>query len=66
MTEQQYEMYAAAIATAIWEISTRNGRDLDEDLWDSHRVNCDAAVAGTYHEEITVDEWQAAALARVS
>jgi len=65
MTEQQYEMNAAAIATAIWEISTGNGRDLDEELHDSHMQNCHAAVANTYIDDITIDQWQADALAQV-
>ena len=65
MTEQQYEMNAAAIATAIWEISTGNGRDLDEELHDSHMQNCHAAVSNNYIDDITIDEWQADALAQV-
>ena len=65
MTEQQYEMNAAAIATAIWEISTGNGRDLDEELHDSQMQNCHAVVANTYIDDITIDEWQADALAQV-
>ena len=65
MTEQQYEMNAAAIATAIWETSTSNGRDLDEELHDSHMQNCHAAVANSYTDGVTVKAWHAAALARV-
>ena len=65
MTEQQYEMNAAAIATDIWEISTGNGRDLDEELHDSHMQNCHDAVANTYIDDITIGEWQADALAQV-
>ena len=66
MTEQQYEMNAAAIATAIWEISTGNGRDLDEDLHHSHMQNCHAAVANSFADDITVKAWHDAALARVA
>ena len=62
MTEQQYETAADAIAHNIWEISTGNGRDLDEELWDTHRANCDAAVANAYAEGISVESWQVAAL----
>lgn len=62
MTEQQYETAANAIARNIWEISTGNGRDLDEDIWDAHRANCDAAVANVYVEGISVEAWQIAAL----
>lgn len=65
MTEQEYEIYADAIARNIWEISTNNGANLDEDLWDSHRANCDAAVANTYVDDISVDDWQEAALTKV-
>lgn len=61
-----YEMRADAIATAIWEISTQNGRALDEDLWDSHRRNCEAAVANTYLDDISDQAWHDAALARVT
>lgn len=65
MTEQEYENYADALARNIWEISTNNGRDIDEDLWDSHRANCDAAVANSYVDDISIDDWQAAALAKI-
>ena len=65
-TEQQYEIEADAIATAIWEKSTGNGRDIDRDQWDEHRANCEAAVASAYHDGIRSEEWQAAALARVT
>lgn len=65
-TEQQYEADAAAIAINIWEISTGNGRDLPEDMHHSHAVNCEAAVANAYIDGISVADWQAAALARVS
>jgi len=65
MTEQEYEMQDAAIATAIWEISTGNGRDLDDDLHDNHMQNCQAAVANTYFDDIDIDAWQSAALAVV-
>jgi len=65
MTEQKYEMNASAIATAIWEISTGNGRDMDEELHDSHMQNCHAAVANSYTDDITVEAWHDAALALV-
>ena len=65
MTEQQYEMNAAAIATAIWKISTGNGRDLDEELHNDHMQNCHAAVANSYTDNVTVAAWHDAALARV-
>ena len=65
MTEQQYETTAAAIALAIWEISTGNGRDLDRDNWNSHLQNCHAAVANTYTDGITVGAWYKAALGKV-
>ena len=60
-----YEATADAIARNIWEISTGNGAKLDADQWDSHRANCDAAVANTYRTGISVDDWQRAALARI-
>jgi len=66
MTEQQYEMNAAAIATAIWEISTGNGLDLDRNDWDSHMQNCHAAVANRFIDGITRAAWHNAALARVT
>ena len=66
MTEQEYEMNASAIAAAIWEISTGNGRDLDENYHDSHMQNCHAAVANSFTDDITIDAWQGAALARVA
>jgi hypothetical protein len=65
MTEQQYETTAAAIALAIWEISTSNGRDLDHDDWNSHLQNCYAAVANSYIDGITVGAWHNAALGKV-
>ena len=65
MTEQQYETTAAAIALAIWEISTGNGRDLDLDGWCSHLQNCHAAVANSYIDNMTVGAWQNAALGKV-
>jgi len=65
MTEQQYETTASAIATAIWQISTGNGRDLDLDDWNSHLQNCHAAVANTYIDDITVGAWHKAALGKV-
>ena len=65
MTEQQYETIAASIATVIWEISTGNGRDLDEELHYDHMQNCRAAVANSYADSITVEAWQSAALAQV-
>ena len=65
MTEQDFETNSAAIATAIWEASTKNGRGLPRDEWYSHMQNCHAAVANTYTDGITVHHWQAAALARV-
>ena len=66
MTEQEYELNAEEISRNIWAISTNDGLDLDEDLWDSHRANCDAAVANSYIDNINVDDWQIAALAIVS
>ena len=57
-----YEMRADAIALAIWEIDTGNGRGLNRDEWDSHMQNCHAAVANTYIEGMTVSEWHTAAL----
>jgi hypothetical protein len=66
MTEQEYESHADSIAVAIWETSTGNGRDLPEDLWDSHMQNCRAAVANTYADGVSLDAWHGAALARVS
>ena len=65
MTNQQYEMNASAIATAIWEISTGNGRNLDADLHNDHMQNCHAAVANSYADNVTVAAWQSAALDRV-
>jgi len=62
MTEQQYETTAAAIALAIWKISTGNGCDLDHDDWNSHLQNCHAAVANTYTDGITQAAWHKAAL----
>ena len=64
-SEQHYEAEAEAIALAIWEISTGNGRDIDRDEWDSHMQNCHAAVANTYVDGIDSRQWQAAALARI-
>ena len=61
---EQYEMNAAAIATAIWEISTGNGRDLNRDDWHSHMQNCHAEVANSYTDGITQAAWHKAALAR--
>ena len=66
MTEQQFEMNAAAIATAIWETSTGNGRKMDRDDWDSHMQNCHAAVANSYTDGIAQAAWHAAALGRVA
>ena len=66
MTEQQYQAAAASIALTIWEISTGNGLHLPRDEWDSHMTNCDAAVANTYVDGITVKAWQTAALARLA
>ena len=60
-----YEMRADAIALAIWEIDTGNGRGLNRDEWDSHMENCHAAVANTYIEGITDSEWHTAALHRL-
>ena len=65
MTEQQYETTAAAIALAIWETSTGNGRDLAHDDWNSHLQNCHAAVANAYTDNITVGAWHNAALGKV-
>jgi hypothetical protein len=65
MTEQEYETAAPALATAVWEISTGNGRALASSEWDSHMENCHAAVANTYVDGIAIDAWQAAALATV-
>jgi hypothetical protein len=61
-----HDMKAEAIALAIWETSTNNGRKLDRDDWDSHMQNCHAAVANSYHENLTEAEWHAAALARIT
>lgn len=61
-----YEQNADAIATAIWEISTGNGRKIDRDDWDSHMQNCHAAVANTHVDGISVKDWHDAALARVN
>jgi hypothetical protein len=65
MTEEQYETTAAAIALAIWETSTGNGRELDLDDWFSHLQNCHVAVANTYTNNITVGAWHKAALGKV-
>jgi len=65
MTKQQYETTASAIATAIWKISTGNGRDLDHDDWNSHMQNCHAAVANSYTDGITRAAWHNAALGKV-
>jgi hypothetical protein len=65
MTEQEYELNAEEISRNIWAISTNDGLNLDEDLWDSHRANCDAAVANSFFEGISIGDWQAAALSRI-
>jgi hypothetical protein len=65
-TEQQYEIEAEAIALAIWEISTGNGRDIEPDDEHSHMQNCHAAVANTYFDGIDGKAWQDAALARIA
>jgi len=65
MTDITYETTAAAIALAIWEISTGNGHDLDHDDWCSHLQNCHAAVANAYTDNITVGAWHNAALGKV-
>jgi hypothetical protein len=65
MTEQQFETNAAAIATAIWKISTGNGRDLPADDYHSHMQNCHAAVANSYTDGITPAAWHKAALGKV-
>jgi len=61
MTEQQYRALAESIATAVWEITTGNGRRIDETQWDSHMVNCNVAVVNTYVDEISVEAWTIAA-----
>jgi hypothetical protein len=66
MTEQEYKTNASSIATEIWEVSTGNGRDLSDDLHDSHMQNCHTAVANTYYDGIDADDWHSAALAVVS
>jgi hypothetical protein len=63
MTEQQFETHFDAIATAIWEATTGSGRDIDESLWDSHMNNCQAAVNNSWTDDMSVEQWQAAALA---
>jgi hypothetical protein len=63
MTEQQFETYFDAIAIAIWEATTDNGRDIDESLLDSHMQNCQAAVNNSWHDDMNVEQWQSAALA---
>jgi len=62
----EYEADADAIARKIWEITTENGAKLNPLQWDEHRTNCDAATANAYVEQITVDDWQRAALARIT
>ena len=62
MTEQQYETHFDAIAIAIWESTTDNGRDIDKSLWVSHMQNCQAAVNNSWHDDMSVEQWQAAAL----
>ena len=61
MTEQQYQSLADSIATAVWEITTGNGRIIDETQWDSHMANCGVAVANTYVDGISVEAWTIAA-----
>lgn len=57
-----YETRADAIAKAIWEISSDNGRGLDHDLWNDHMQNCHAAVANSYIDGMSDSEWHTAAL----
>lgn len=66
MTNIEYEQTSAAIALAIWEISTSNGAQLPRDMWDEHMQNCHAAVANAYVENINAADWQANALAAVT
>jgi len=66
MNRRPYEADADAIALAIWEQSTGNGRDLPRDQWDEHMQNCHATVANAYLDGMTVAAWHAAALARLT
>ena len=65
-TEQEFDDYADRIALAVWDATTGNGRDLPEDLWNSHRQNCHAAAVNTWTDDISPEDWHAAALARMT
>lgn len=65
MNDQDYETLAARISDEIYDISTNFGGFIAEDFRESHRANCDAAVANTYVEGISTFAWQNAALERI-
>lgn len=56
--ELRYDSDCEAIALAICETTAGNGRD----DWDSHMQNCYAAVANSYLEGISIEDWHASAL----
>lgn len=60
-----YETRLGANATAVWEIWTGNGRDMDIDDRNETGKQASDAVANTYVDGITDRNWQIAALRRL-
>lgn len=66
MSGPTYAEEAAGVALTIWEQSTGNGRDLPQEQWDEHMQNCHAAAANTFLTGMSLADWEAAALARIT
>lgn len=60
-----YETDRDAVTTAVWEIWTQNGLNMDFDDREETGKTASDAVANSYVDGISIVDWQAAALIRL-
>ena len=58
-----YETKSSSIATAVWEIWTKNGMEMDEDMQFQTRKSALDFVHNSWQDGITDRDWIVAALA---
>lgn len=65
MTTFDYETAHGAVTTAVWEVWTKNGRNMDQDEREETGKSANDAVTNSYIDGISLKDWQAAALKRL-
>jgi hypothetical protein len=60
-----YDEMFDRLRPAVWEVWTQNGLHLDDDDKVQTAKSVDDALTNAYQEDMSLEEWQAAALKRL-